>query len=759
MRNVCLLLVFLGCIQSSITFSQISHGGTPIFFDDAIVKKSNSLLRNSKELNFIEMPSFDLDLVLQEDKLNEQNMRGSFQFAHKFYTDIRKDRDGDLTILDDGTKIWRIGIKSEGAYSLNLFFEDFEIPAGGRLFIYNTDFSYVIGGFDYRNNSPNKVLPMQPVAGDTIIVEYSEPANVDFEGNFTITEVNHDYLDFLRIGRRPDIDHPSAYDCMPDVLCGDVAEEQIRSTVLLIIRGNTACSGTLVNNTENDGAPYVLTAVHCLDTNLPEDDGQHYKTRAETAIVFFNYNRSVCGTKMKGPEELSLAESTPRVIIPKKDIALLEFREKPPVYYNAYYSGWNVDGQNTNAPYVNLHHPSAAVKKYGFTSQSISLVTYPSAQLNFDKDSHWKVNSYDIGATYGGSSGSPLFDNKGLLVGGLSGGSSNCKGSVNDGGSDYFFALHKGWDSEKLSNQLKTYLDPAGKGATRQDGMDPNSGNPLTRLSNADYNGGDELVTDELQSPNSGFVFGNSNLRTVEFAEEFNVDKTIELLGTYLFIPRMPYAYTSGVEISIYSGTSSPEILLHSQEFAPKTLAYTPPATNGAELEEKETDKASTESFVLFNETIKLTGKFFISYRIKYTESAQFCVFNTAFKGNKQNTAWLKDETKGWVRASDYSPYPVRTSLAIHALTREYKGNAIENIAKTDKNSFYYDRQNRILTFKDTESKPGTIEIYSVNGQLLEKIHFSRERTSFVLSEKSKGTIGIVRVVTPDNFYSGKIIY
>ena len=39
--------------------------------------------------------------------------------------------------------------------------------------------------------------------------------------------------------------------------------------------------------------------------------------------------------------------------------------------------------------------------------------------------SHWRV-LWDEGGTYGGSSGSPVFNNEGLLVGQLSGGSGNC---------------------------------------------------------------------------------------------------------------------------------------------------------------------------------------------------------------------------------------------------------------------------------------------------------------------------------------------
>ena len=38
-----------------------------------------------------------------------------------------------------------------------------------------------------------------------------------------------------------------------------------QSVVLLIIDGSVGCTGTLINNTDNDGKPYLLTASHCLN--------------------------------------------------------------------------------------------------------------------------------------------------------------------------------------------------------------------------------------------------------------------------------------------------------------------------------------------------------------------------------------------------------------------------------------------------------------------------------------------------------------
>jgi hypothetical protein len=238
-------------------------------------------------------------------------------------------KDASLTTLPDGTTVRQIGIRSKGAYSINLLLRNFEIPEGAKLFVYSADHSYIIGSFDHRNNSPGKILPLQPVAGEAIIVEYSESPNTAFKGNFTIAEVNHDYRDFLR--SEPAADNNTQFACMPDAFCSDADDQTIRSTVLLIINGTTLCTGSLINNTADVEIPYLLTAVHCLNTtaSFPQE-WDYYDTKAGSIIAFFNYNRPVCGTKMKGTEEMSLAVAHPRVILEKNDVALLEFQDTPP---------------------------------------------------------------------------------------------------------------------------------------------------------------------------------------------------------------------------------------------------------------------------------------------------------------------------------------------------------------------------------------------------------------------------------------------
>jgi hypothetical protein len=711
-------------------------------------------MRSFGNSDFIEMPAFDLDSVLRLDEINKENMRGSYPFAHKFYTHIKKGKDGNTFVLPDGTKVWQVGIRSEGAYSLNLLFTKYHLPEGGKLFIYNTDHSHIIGSFDYRNNSSDGILPVRPVAGESIIVEYSEPADAEFEAELEIGEVNHDYRDILRSGPEPDID-TNNYLCMPDVYCADVDETLIRSTVLLIIDGRFTCTGTLINNTENDETPYLLTAVHCLNSELQYGvykDMNHYIATSGTVVAFFNYSRSVCDTKMKATEEMSLAIAHPKVILEKKDLALLEFDQKPPMYYNAYYAGWSINTEEYMPPYTNIHHPAGAVKKYGFYTDNPYLTSYYDI---FDGNSHLKILSWTIGSTHPGSSGSPLFDKYKYLVGGLSGGTSSCNGGTSPNGeSDYFFALFKGWENEDMNNQLKTYLDPKNTGAVQWDGFDPHQADPFVRISNANYNGGDGLITTEYTAPNSGFLFGNSNRDVLEFAEEFNLPSTSALFGTYLFIPKMEFTYTSGIEVTVYNGELSPEKIVATQTFNPQYLKY---SNGGFGNVNVDTNKVPTECFVTFADSVDVDKKFFVSYKINSSSSNKFTVYNTQFgNASSPNTAWLKSDA--WTPAKDYQTLPVSTSLAIQPLLRYTHKTSIPDIDASKTGQIQYVRSENQLILPD-EASAGLIHIYSVSGQLIQKIPVNKGQKSVLLQPQRKGTIGIVRVLRGNEVYSGKIIY
>jgi len=87
--------------------------------------------------------------------------------------------------------------------------------------------------------------------------------------------------------------------------------------------------------------------------------------------------------------------------------------------------------------------------------------------------SHWKVvwveTPTNWGVTEGGSSGSPIFDEQGRIVGSLSGGLASC---ANPEGPDYYGKFSYHWESNGNhdTTRLKPWLDPDDTGTVILDG-------------------------------------------------------------------------------------------------------------------------------------------------------------------------------------------------------------------------------------------------------------------------------------------------
>ena len=458
-------IIYFGlCLFLSVSVkAQISHGGQPLPL---------TATKSQTEDLFITMLPFDLAEQLRLDSLEATDLRSGFRFAYKFMTDYTPENSGVRFILPDGTKVWRLGIRSEGALSLNIMFSKYHLPEGARVFLYNSDQSEVLGSFNHLNNSERAILPVAPIGGDELIVEYQEPAGVAFPGKLAIGEVNHGYRNFRVSEPQPDF---TPFECMPVIACYQDSTTRYdaieRSVVLMIINGTTGCTGTLVNNTANDGKPYLLTASHCLNNQF-QIKNPDYEEVAGNIVCYFNYNSPQCSPVEPGRTDQTVASAHFRAVNELTDMALLELQDTPPADYRVYYAGWNAQDAGT-APYTCIHHPGGSLKRLNLAEGDVELTSYKIQVADFNENSHWKVARWATGCTAGGSSGSPLFDGDNRVIGGLTGGASSCLNPAED----FFFSIQKSWsEPADSSKQLKCWLDPVGVAAPVCAGMDPNEG-------------------------------------------------------------------------------------------------------------------------------------------------------------------------------------------------------------------------------------------------------------------------------------------
>ena len=449
-KHLIIIIYFGLCLFLGVSVkAQISHGGQPLPL---------TATKSLTEDMFITMPPFDLAEQLRLDSLEATGLRNGFRFAYKFVTDYTPENSGVHFTLSDGTKVWRLGIRSEGALSLNIMFSKYHLPEGARVFLYNSDQSEVLGSFNHLNNSERGILPVASIQGDELIIEYQEPAKTAFSGKLAVGEVNHGYRNLRLSEPQPDF---AAFRCMPVIACYQDSTTRYdaieRSVVLMIINGTTGCTGTLVNNTANDGKPYLLTASHCLNNQF-QIKNPDYEEVAGNIVCYFNYNSPQCSPVEPGRTDQTIASAHFRAVNESTDMALLELQDTPPADYRAYYAGWNALDAGT-APYTCIHHPGGSLKRLNLAEGNVELTTYKIQVTDFNENSHWKVARWATGCTAGGSSGSPLFDSDNRIIGGLTGGASSCLNPVED----FFFSIQRitvSFPTVQVSIRSKTSFSP-----------------------------------------------------------------------------------------------------------------------------------------------------------------------------------------------------------------------------------------------------------------------------------------------------------
>jgi hypothetical protein len=250
----------------------------------------------------------------------------------------------------------------------------------------------------------------------------------------------------------PEAEFDAAGSCNVDVNCpaGDGWEDARRGVVQLLSGGFAFCTGSLINTTAGDCRPYVLTAAHC---------------GAGPSTTFrFNYERPACesGTPPVGQ---TVTGATVLAGFSPSDFALLELSGDLPEEFDTFFNGWHRSFLVSD-PSWTIHHPSGDVKK-------ISRNDDPLISGIFWGSNHWRVTDWEMGTTEGGSSGAPLFDSAGHIVGQLHGGNASC---TNGNGWDEYGKLTASWSGGGTpATRLLDWLDPTGAGSTVLDGLDATS--------------------------------------------------------------------------------------------------------------------------------------------------------------------------------------------------------------------------------------------------------------------------------------------
>ena len=459
--NKCLRLFILSIILLSLSnasFAQQNEGGVPLSFHF-----------DSDKLNQVIVPAQKKASLLQQDEQNGWESR----VASPVDVDYSLRNTGTWSTLKGGDRVWTLLIKSKDALGMAFQLDKFYLPRGAKLYFYNKERTQILGAYTEANNNDKRIFLAGILTGSEVIVEYFEPAKVKNLGSLRIFKVMHVYKDEGVQAAAPanaeQRDFGSASTCNVNINCTEGADFQTekRAVVRIIMvleEGMGYCTGSLLNNTNEDGTPYVLSAFHCQSEYTPLYDFYRFD---------FNFEASGCNNPTEAPAYNSILGATSVAGYADTDFHLFLLSQNVPVSYNSYFLGWNKDLSYRPPGSHMIHHPQGDIKKY---SKENSTAIIFNNTITWDNDlvttpqSHFRIY-LDIGAYEGGSSGCPLLDNDGYVVGQLHGGTPLCNNAET-----FLGRFSKSWQGGGTPDtRLRDWLDPANTGVVQLDGLDPST--------------------------------------------------------------------------------------------------------------------------------------------------------------------------------------------------------------------------------------------------------------------------------------------
>lgn len=370
---------------------------------------------------------------------------------------------GTLRAARDGFAWWST-IQVPGATATRLHLSEFSLPTGAALYVYNnhgeafgpyTDKGVMGTGDFWTNTIAGSELRMQVVY---------EGENVDRAmraSRFVVAEAVHLGENFLYAK----VNHPAATgldgpngkafcsfnaSCVNNASCSSIpsAIQSVRNAVAHLqfpVGSQTfICSGGLMNDTDSSSTiPYFLTANHCFSS----------QASANGLEAFFQFSTN-CGGSCFNPDGTS-----PRVLgatilanSANSDFNFLRLNGNAPA--GSTMLGWTNSAvafsNNTNL--FRISHPKGAPQAYSTQRVSTSAGTcgtLPRGNFIYSRDTS--------GATEGGSSGSPVVNSSGQVVGQLFGACGTNLGNVCDSGSN---ATVDGAFAATFSS-VQQFLDPS----------------------------------------------------------------------------------------------------------------------------------------------------------------------------------------------------------------------------------------------------------------------------------------------------------
>lgn len=370
---------------------------------------------------------------IREDRAMEQKLRVGLVKELSIPMDFSRERltPGQIARHDvlgavrgraDGGFDWSGAIRSQSATASRIHFTGVDLPDGAALYVYTRE-GMAFGPYTGRGPNGTGEFWSNTVAGGEVMIQLHAAGGAP---RFTIAGFGH-LTDAFQLGQnlRPVANAgnvPCSFNasCVVDAACVaanaavNVAEDAVAHMLFASGAYLYICSGGLVADSDTaTNIPYFMTANHCISR----------ASEASSLETFFFYRAPSCGSC---PDPGAASTTGASIVAGSKtgDFTLLRLSQNAPS--GAAFLGWNSTPIATvnNAALYRLSHPKGAPQSY-----SAHVVDTSKGTCRSWPRGSWIYSTDILGATEGGSSGSPVVNAAGQLVGQLSGG---CGFNVND---------------------------------------------------------------------------------------------------------------------------------------------------------------------------------------------------------------------------------------------------------------------------------------------------------------------------------------